>query len=242
MSNRPRVAVFRPADERIEQAQTLLSELGVETVADPMLELHPTENSPRTDAEYTILTSKTGVELVAEMNWRPDGLLCAIGEPTATALETAGYDVDIVPDTFSSTGLVNRLADEVSGARIEVARSNHGSPVLLDGLEAEGAYLHETVLYELTRPHDAGISAEQAAAGELDGALFTSSLTVTHFCEAATERGVREEAIAGLNAGVVGAIGQPTAETARDAGIDVAVVPDDAEFEALARAVVSRLR
>lgn len=242
MSKRPRVAVFRPADERIEQAQSLLSELGVETVADPMLELHPTGNSPRTDAEYTILTSKTGAELVAEMNWRSDGLLCAIGDPTADALEAAGYDVDIVPETFSSTGLVNRLAEEVSGARIEVARSNHGSPVLLDGLEAAGAYLHETVLYELTRPPTAGISAEHAANGALDGALFTSSLTVTHFCEAATERGVGEEAIAGLNAGVVGAIGQPTAETARKAGIDVAVVPDDAEFESLARAVVSRLR
>ena len=241
MSPQPRVAVFRPADERLERAKAVLSSLGVECVADPMLELNPTGSQPREDAEYTVLTSKTGAELVAKTNWRPGGQLCAIGDPTADALEAAGYQVDIVPETFSSAGLVSRLVDEVAGERIEVARSDHGSPVLLDGLESAGAYVHETVLYELTRPQKAGSSAEQAADGELDGALFTSSLTVTHFCDAAADRGVRNAAIAGLNEGVVGAIGKPTAKTAREAGIDVSVVPQSAEFEALARAVVSRL-
>ncbi|MFC6771985.1 uroporphyrinogen-III synthase, partial [Halorubrum pallidum] len=45
-------------------------------------------------------------------------------------------------------------------------------------------------------------------------------------------------AVAGLNTATVGAIGPPTAETAAEHGIDVDVVPDDAEFEALATAVV----
>jgi len=234
------VAVFRPDDERLARALALLSDLGVEGLGDPMLAIDPTGTRPRSDGAYTVLTSKTAADLLPA-EWEPSGRLCAIGPATADALEGAGFAVDIVPDIYSSRGLVERLAGEVAGTRVEVARSDHGSPTLLDGLTTAGAYVHETVLYRLTRPPGSGVSAERAAAGDLDAALFTSSLTVEHFLEAASERDLADRARAGLDAAVVGAIGEPTAETARDAGIAVDVVPGDAAFGSLARAVVSRL-
>jgi len=238
---RLRVAVFRPPDERIEEAVELLDALGATAVADPMLVVGATGAVPRTDADFVVLTSKTGVELAADADWDPGtATVCAIGERTAGALRAAGYAVDHVPAEYSSAGLVDSLAPRVDGARVEVARSDHGSAVLTDGLEDAGAYVHETVLYRLTRPDDAGESAELAAAGELDAALFTSSLTVEHFLDAAAERGVREAALAGLDDATVGTIGEPTRGTATDAGISVDVVPDDADFEQLATAVVER--
>ena len=235
------VAVFRPDDGRLRDAVALLEALGVEPVADPMLAVEPTGERPRTDAAYTILTSKTGAELVAGTGWRPAGTLCAIGETTAEALRAAGFGVDAVPAEFSSSGLVEHLRDEVDGAPVEVARSDHGSDVLLDGLIDAGAYVHETILYRLVRPDGAGVSAERAADGDLDAALFTSSLTVEQFLDAAAERGVREAALAGLNDAVVGTIGEPTRETAETLGVEVDVVAPTADFEALARAVVERL-
>ncbi|GAB7091091.1 uroporphyrinogen-III synthase [Halorubrum luteum] len=241
MTDRPRVAVFRPDDERIDDAVDLLSKLGAEPVPDPMLAVDPTGATPD-DAQYVVLTSKTGVELAAEAGWEPDGAtLVAIGPATAAAARDAGWTVDIVPAEYTSSGLVERLRGDVDGARIEVARSDHGSDVLLDGLHDAGAVVTETVLYRLTRPDGAGESAQMAADGALDAAAFTSSLTVTHFVEAAAERGVRDAAVAGLHEAVVGAIGPPTAETAAEHGIDVDVIPDDAEFEALAGAVVETL-
>lgn len=239
-SQQPTVAVFRPADERLDRALALLADLGVEGLGDPMLAVEPTGTQPRTDGAYTVLTSKTAPDLLSA-DWEPGGRLCAIGPATADALAAAGFTVDIVPETYSSDGLVECLAGEVGGARVEVARSDHGSPTLLDGLTAAGAYVHETVLYRLTRPDGSGVSAERAAADELDAALFSSSLTVEHFLDAATERGIADRARAGLEGAVVGAIGEPTAGTAREAGIAVDVVPEDAAFESLARAVVSRL-
>lgn len=236
-----RVAVFRPDDERLTGALARLESLGVEPVPDPMLAVEPTGEVPRSDADYVVLTSKTGAELLPD-DWSPgDASVCAIGGPTADALEAAGHPVDLVPETFSSSGLVEALGDDVDGTRVEVARSDHGSPVLLDGLEAAGAYLHETVLYRLVRPPDSGASTELAAAGELDAALFTSSLTVEHFLDAAAERGVEAEVLAGLEGAVVGAIGDPTRETAEARGVRVDVVPEEATFEALARAAVERL-
>lgn len=237
-----RVAVFRPDDERLDEAVELLHSLGVEPVPDPMLAVEPTGNAPRSGAEYVILTSKTGVELAVDAGWRPDGeTVCAIGRRTARALEEQDITVDLVPDEFSSRGLVEALEDRVDGAAVEVARSDHGSPVLTDGLAEAGADVHETVLYELVRPKESGQSTDLAADGALDGALFTSSLTVEHFLAAAEERGVREEAIVGLNEGVVGVIGEPTAETATDCGIDVDVIPDAADFDQLARDVAERI-
>jgi uroporphyrinogen-III synthase len=236
------VAVFRPDDDRVTDAVETLDALGVDPLGDPMLAVEPTGAAPRSDADYVILTSKTGVELAADAGWTPDGAtVCAIGDATATALGAAGYTVDVVPEEFSSQGLVDRLADEVDGARIEVARSDHGSAVLLDGLERAGAYLHETVLYRLVRPESAGTSVSAAVDGTLDAALFTSSLTVEHFLETAEERGVREPASQGLNDAVVGTIGAPTKETAENAGIEVDVIPEAADFEQLARVAVELL-
>ncbi|MDG5758408.1 uroporphyrinogen-III synthase [Natronococcus sp. A-GB1] len=229
------VAVFRPDDERLATAVELIDSLGATPIPDPMLSIESTDATPRGDADYVVLTSKTGAELVADSGWNPgDATVCAIGPKTAEAVRGAGYEVDVVPDEYTSSGLVASLSDRIDGARVEVARSDHGSPVLLDGFEAAGAYVHETILYRLVRPEGSGESAERAASGELDAACFTSSLTVEHFLEAAAARGLREEALAGLEGATVGVIGEPTRETAAEHGIDVDVVASEATFDALA--------
>ena len=233
-------ALFRPDDDRLEDGVELLDSLGATAAPDPMLAVEPTGETPR-EGDYVVFTSKTGVELASKAAWTPnDAVVCAIGSRTADALRAAGYPVDLVPEEFSSTGLVAALESEVAGATVEVARSDHGSPVLLDGLREAGADVHETVLYRLVRPPESGRSAELAADGDLDVALFTSSLTVSHFLDAAEERGVREGAVAGLNDAVVAAIGEPTRETAESHGIEVDVVPGTATFDALAKAVMAR--
>lgn len=237
-----KVAVFRPDDDRLAEAVDRLAALGVDPVPDPMLSVEPTGAIPREDADYAVLTSKTGAELAADSGWDPDGRVVAIGEATAGALGAAGYAVDRIPEEYSSAGLVRELEGDVAGSLVEVARSDHGSDVLTDGLADAGAEVHETVLYRLVRPDTAGESVDLAARGALAGALFTSSLTVEHVMAVAGERGVRGEVLAGLQEAVVGAIGEPTRSTAEDAGIEVDVVPDRAAFDELARVAVEELR
>jgi len=233
------VAVFRPDDGRLADAAELVESLGATPVADPMLEVTATGAAPRADADVVVFTSKSGVDLAADAGFDAgDAVVAAIGDATAGRLRDRGYAVDVVPEEFTSAGLVAALEARVDGARVEVARSDHGSAVLLDGLEAAGAFVHETVLYELARPAGSGESAELAAAGDLDAACFTSTLTVEHLLDAAADRGVREDAIAALNDAVVGVIGPPTRDAAEARGIAVDVVPDVADFDALATATV----
>ena len=239
MTSEVRVAVFRPDDERLSEAIKLIDSLGATPVADPMLEIDPTGSVPATAADYVIFTSKTGIELAADAGWQPDDTtLVSIGSGTTATATKAGWTVDREPATYSSTGLVELLADEVTGKTVNVARSDHGSQVLLDGLAEAGADVTETVLYRLVRPAAAGDSTELAANGELEAVAFTSSLTIEHFLDAATDRGVRAAAIDGLEEAVVGAIGEPTRQTAVDQGLAVDTVPDEATFEALATQVV----
>lgn len=239
---RPRVAVFRPDDGRINDAAALLESLGAEPVRDPMLTIEPTGQTPP-EADFVVLTSATGVDVLADAGWAPgNATLSCIGESTAEAAEKAGWTVERVPEQYDSEGMVEELESDVSGKSVALARSDRASQTMPEGLRAAGADVIETTLYRLCRPDDAGKSAELAAAGNLDGAAFTSSSTVEGFLAAAEERGVREAAIAGLESAVIGAIAESPAETAREAGISVDVVPDEADFEALARAVVERAK
>jgi uroporphyrinogen-III synthase (EC 4.2.1.75) len=239
VSREVRVAVFRPDDERLAEAVELLDSLGATPVADPMLAIEPTGATPRSDADYAVFTSKTGIELAAEAGWQPgDATLVSIGSGTTAAATAVGWTVDREPETYSSAGLVELLAEEVADSHVNVARSDHGSQVLLDGLADAGADVTETVLYRLVRPADAGNSTELAANGELEAVAFTSSLTVEHFLDAAADRDLRDAVIDGLDSAVVGAIGEPTRETAVDNGLAVDIVPEEATFEALATRVV----
>lgn len=236
----PIVGVFRPDDGRAEQAVAVLESLGVRGVSDPMLEVVPTGITARTDAEVVIVTSKTGAELLGEQEWvQGEAQVVAIGETTASALRTAGYRVDVVPSEFSSDGLVNELAGSVAGKRVEIARSDHGSQRLREGLDANGAFHHETVLYQLRRPADAGKSIDMVLDGAIDGLVFTSSLTVEFFVALAAERDVRDAVLERVNDCVVGVIGEPTRETAAELGIAVDVVPSVADFSVLAEEVVA---
>ncbi|WP_254544843.1 uroporphyrinogen-III synthase [Halomarina pelagica] len=239
---KPTVAVLRPDDTRIEEAIRYLQSLGVTPIADPMLTICPTGMQPR-EAEYCIFTSTTGVELAVERGWEPDGeTVCAIGRQTATALRNREYSVDVVPSTFTSAGLVEELADEVEGKTVEIARSAHGSDVLVRGLEEAGAAVHETQLYRLERPNTAGRSVSLAIEGRLDGILFTSPRTVDHFFEIATEQDDAAELKRGLEETVIGAIGAPTARAIRGTGLELDITPESVDFEQLARLTVQEVR
>lgn len=238
MSQQVRAAVFRPDDGRLDAAVELLESLGATPVPDPMLEIVPTGERPP-DADFVVLTSSTGVDMLREAGWEPgDAKLCCIGPSTAEAAKAAGWAVDRIPEEYNSTGMVAALEADVAGKSVAVARSDHGSETLLAGLREAGAVVTETVLYELRRPESSGKSAELAAEGKLEAVLFTSSRTVEGFLEAAEERGIRAAAVAGLQEAVVGAIADGPAETAVEHGIAVDVVPEEADFDLLAAEVV----
>ncbi|MHC3381857.1 uroporphyrinogen-III synthase [Haloarcula sp. H-GB5] len=240
--SQPTVAVLRPDDSRIVEAVEYLQSLDVSPIPDPMLAITPTGQVPQ-HADYCIFTSETGVDLAATAGWKQRGTtVCAVGDQTATALCNRGYSVDIVPSTFTSTGLVDELSTDVENQTVELARSAHGSEVLVEGLESAGAIVSETALYRLERPETAGQSVSLAVDGKLDGILFTSPKTVEHFVQIATERDAVAALQRELEETIVGAIGAPTKRAVDKHGIAVDVMPDTVGFTQLAEVTVRRIR
>lgn len=236
-----KVAVLRPDDSRIREAVRYLRSRGVTPIEDPMLTVSPTGQTPG-QAAYCIFTSKTGVEIAAKQGWKPgEATVCAVGQTTATALREWNYSVDVVPSTATSRGLAETLADEVAGQSVEIARSAHGSEVLINELAEAGATVHETQLYRLERPPTAGRSVTLATQGVLDGTLFTSPKTVEHFIEIARERDSLVEARRGLSQMIVGVIGTPTEQAVRRHDVSVDVKPETVGFEQLADRVVDEI-
>jgi uroporphyrinogen-III synthase len=226
------VAIFRPkACEK--SSKELLESLGFRVISQPLIEVCPTGMKPIIDADFIIFTSANGARLALEQ-LEPEELgrakICAIGPQTSRALEEEGIEVDLVPEEYSSKGLVRAMKPLVFGKRVEVARSSAGSGVLLEGLNEAGAFVHETVLYTLDRLEVEG-SVIQEILKEADAFLFTSSLTAQNFLDRAPDRA---EAIKILNEKFVGVIGRPTWARLDHHGVKVDLIPTEATFERLA--------
>jgi uroporphyrinogen III methyltransferase/synthase len=155
--------------------------------------------------------------------------VAAIGPGTARALRERGVIADVVPERFVAEALVEALADvPVEGRPVLVARAAEARDVLPDALRERGAEVDVVALYETVR--EAPSSEEIDAAMAADYVTFTSSSTVKNFLEVTGGR-VPDRA-------KVVSIGPVTSETAREAGLTVAIEADQHDPEGLVSALV----
>lgn len=235
MSEFPIVAIFRPKNH-LKKSVEILEGLGFEVMAKPLLIPVSTGQSPLTEADFIIFTSSTGVDFaLGSLDKRKleDVKVCAIGPKTAGALKDEGVTVELIPEEFSSTGLVKTLSPLVSGRKVEIARSTEGSELMIRGLNDTGAFVHETQLYRLDLPKTKDGELEKILR-YADTFLFTSSLMVRHLLELVDSK---ERCIEVLDENIVGAIGGPTEETLLEYDISVDLMPHEASFSALANKV-----
>ena len=240
-----RVVVTRARAQASGLAATL-RELGAEVVELPAIRIEPRIDSDEVRKvagalgtyELVCLTSPNGVRLLFEA-MENAGLdaralagatVAAIGPGTARALAERGVIADVVPERFVAEGLIEALADEeVSGARVLVARAAEARDVLPDARRERGAEVDVVALYETVReePDPAEIEAAQSA----DYVTFTSSSTVTNLTAALGDRfpsGAR-----------IVSIGPITSETVRNAGLEVDVEAERHDIDGLLEALLT---
>jgi uroporphyrinogen III methyltransferase / synthase len=243
-----RVVVTRARAQASGLASTLRG-LGAEVVELPAIRIEPRIDSEEVKGvagvlgiyELICLTSPNGVCLLFEA-MEAAGLdaralagvtVAAIGPGTARALAERGVLADVVPERFVAEGLIEALEDEeITGARVLVARAAEARDVLPDALRERGAEVDVVALYETVRevPGDEEIEAAQSA----DYVTFTSSSTVTNLTEALGDRfptGAR-----------IVSIGPITSETARAAGLEVHVEADRHDVDGLLEALLEDAR
>jgi hydroxymethylbilane synthase len=243
-----RVVITRAREAGVSFAAGLRA-LGAEVTEFPTIETVAPDSYAAIDAalervasfDWVIFTSTTGVECLLErMRTRGVNLrvlsgakLSAIGPATAARLAAHALAVAAIPEEYRAEAIVEAIgAERIRDARILIPRAQVAREVLPEMLVAAGA--REVVVapvYKTVKPEHPPIDRvrEMAAAGAIDLVAFTSSSTVTNFCEMVGAGVAR-----GLKAAAIGPI---TAETARVAGLQVVVQPTEYTIAALIDAI-----
>jgi uroporphyrinogen-III synthase len=158
----------------------------------------------------------------------------ARGPKPVAALKELGVAVTLaVPEPNTWRDLLRALdgkADSlpVEGRRVAVQEYGSQNSELLAGLGERGARVTRVPVYQWALPEDTAplrAAVQAIARGEIDMALFTTSIQVVHLLRIAQEMNLEQELRRGFARVVVGSIGPITSEELREQGLPVDFEP-----------------
>ncbi len=250
------VAITRPVGQAEEAGELIRAKGGVPYYI-PAIEIkglsNPepmrkfiTELSEGT-VDYVILMSTNGVKylfaaadegkLTKQLH---EGLkkscVIAVGPKTAEAMKEYNVRVDMVPQKYSSEGLLEAFKDtDLKGKKIRIPRTSNATPTLTNQLRGLGANVEEIYVYESGLPVDEELKTKfytDLVNGRINAVLFGSGLSAKNIFKMLTEKASMEmlRQVIARKVTVV-AIGPTTAEALRELNVKVDVIPHDYLFD-----------
>ncbi|HUC91278.1 MAG TPA: uroporphyrinogen-III C-methyltransferase [Paenibacillus sp.] len=201
------------------------------------------------DYEWLMFTSINGVDyffrwlarLGVDIRRFHKARICAVGPATAEALASRGLRVDVLPAAYRAEGMLDAVKDAVRpGSRALLPRGDLARAALPAELRRYGVEPVEIDVYEtVMADSDDSDVLELLEKGAVHVVTFTSSSTVVNLLERLRKLGVKQPA-ALLEGADIACIGPVTAQTAREAGLNVTVMPADATIDGLIAAIAAR--
>lgn len=117
----------------------------------------------------------------------------------------------------------------IRGKRVALQEYGESNRELLAGLQERGAEVMQVPVYKWDLPEDTAPlrdAVAKIAAGEIDLALFTTSVQVIHLLKIARELGLENRVRDALSKMRIGSIGPVTSEELREQGIHVDFEPE----------------
>ena len=213
--------------ESAEPLAGLVAAGGAQVVHVPLVQLRPT-GVPKPDAvpDVVVVTSAAVVRFVPDLSARLSGIpVAAVGEATAGALAVLGVHPEWVGES-GGADLIAGLPD--ARARLLYVGADVPSEGVLGALDTHQGQVERWGVYSNQLPE--GAAAGLAAAGLVSLVALTSPSAARRYAQ-----------LAGPTAAPVAAIGDSTADAAREVGLVVQLVPDRPRIDALAAAIVAAL-
>lgn len=162
--------------------------------------------------------------------------ICCIGPRTAEELAQYGVTADVVPAEYQAEGVLATLMEsDLSRARVLIPRAEVARELLPEELRASGAIVDVIPVYRTEIPRESIDGWKQSLVDrQIDIVTFTSSSTVRNFIELV---GGEAQARLLVQSVAVACIGPITAQTAREAGLAVAIMPGENTIPALVEAM-----
>ena len=239
-----RVVVTR-AREQASGLRSRLESLGAAVVELPAIAIKPLDFQvpPLDDFEWLVFTSVNGVAAFFDRGLAGSGgdaralagsRIAVIGPGTATALRAHGIRPDLVPERFVAEALLEKFPPPAKKqARVLLPRAEQARDVLPAGLEELGYDVEVLPVYRTVPAPVDPDAFEAVRRGAVDAITFTSSSTVTNFCDLLGGPPDPQP--------VVASIGPVTSKTALDRGLRVDIEADEHTIGGLVDALVTRL-
>ena len=238
--------------EQSKESSEIFKELGANVITFPTLDIVPPSSwkefdkivKSRTKIDFIIFTSAHSVKMFdrrcSDLNLTLDYSelkVTAIGNKTAAVCSRYNIPVHIIPQKFSSEGVVEELSGfNLKDKIVFIPRSEIGREELPEGLEKLGAVIKAAPVYNVSIPPEDKVAKyiEILKNSKPDLFIFTSPSTFENFLE-----------ILKINNPVkyfksfdVAAIG-PTTRTAIDSHyVNVNIIPKEYTLSGLAKAIV----
>ena len=230
--------------------------LGASVIEFPTIEIQPPESfaglddalKTINDYDWLVFTSANSIQPFCDRLYECGlslvdlkGLrIAAIGPQTAQQLRSLGLEVALVPERYQAEGILEAVAPEsMSGKKILIPRAAKAREVLPETLRQWGATVTVVTVYRTVVPAvDVTALAEQLRQGQVDMITFTSSSTVSNFCQMMGGRPLAEV----LGDCAIACIGPITADTVVELGGRVAVIASKFTGDGLVEAIVKYLR
>jgi uroporphyrinogen-III synthase len=250
------VAITRPTGQA-EEAGALITAKGGVPYYIPAIEIKGLSNPgpmkkfiaelSTGKVDYVILMSTNGVKYlfsaadeIKQTKQLHEGLkksfVIAVGPKTAEAMKEYQVRVDMVPQKYSSEGLLEALQGmDINGKTIRIPRTSNATPTLTNQLREMGADVEEIYVYESGLPLDEALKTKfysDLTGGHINALLFGSGLSAKNIFKMLTEKASMEQLRKVLAEKVtVVAIGPTTAEALKELNITVDVIPEDYLFD-----------
>ena len=188
-----RLLITRPRPES-EILAGRLSELGIDSFIEPMLELSPLPNSALDleGVQAVLVTSRGGARALADATPRRDFPLYAVGDATADVARQVGFR-QVSSAAGSAADLVEAVRANLDTAAGDLlhTRGAHTAGGLAGDLSASGFAVREAVLYEAHSAAQLSTACvDSFKAGAFDGVLFFSPRSAETFVNVARMAGV----------------------------------------------------
>ncbi|HIE41898.1 MAG TPA: uroporphyrinogen-III C-methyltransferase [Nitrospinaceae bacterium] len=241
------IVVTRKGDQANSMIDRL-HELGAEPFFFPVIETiapddwTPLDNALKTLSKYDglIFTSVNGVRFFAErikaveqdIRELKGVRIFTIGPKTAEAVRDLGIRVDVVPENFVAESLIASM-ENIKGQRFLIPRATVAREILPEQLRKMGAIVDVAPAYQTVLPSQPVDTLEKRLKeGSIDVITFTSSSTVTNFLTLIGKKLLPE-----IKKVTIACIGPITAKTAREAGLNVKIMPEQYTVSSLMDAI-----
>jgi uroporphyrinogen-III synthase len=245
------VVIMRPK-KRAEEAAAICSSLRMGYIIAPAIEIEEMkidETELETEiarSDFIVFMSETAVSIV-QKKLKSDCLnekkIIAAGRTTGHALKTMLGVPSMIPEEFSSRGIVKLIINlKEGGKRVLVLRSARGSDTLREELSKTGMSCIEKALYDITLPEDVAPLKDiigRISKGESFILPFSSSMMVKNFLSVAARAGYSEKFKEAMKLCEIWAIGEETRRTLKQAGIPSARMPSEADYSIMLHEIAS---